>query len=424
MKSDSKIKRFLSKDITLFVISLILAFAIWFVINANAETERNTTISNIPITIELPEELVEDGYEVFTTTELTASVEVSGNRLTVGSLNANDIKIEALQRNPIIAPGPYTLDLSASKQGVKSNYNFVSGVTPSQIQVFVDKRKEVELNITNSVVCNVEKEGYYKNSWLSSNTVTISGPEAEVSAIDKVTVQGTLEGVVGETVNDKFDLVFLDKDGKELNLTYSKTSLNEVEVYLKPLPTLEVKLEIDTKNAPASHPKIKITPSKVKIAAEQEVLDRYYKDKKVVLDTLDFSTLTNKKTVVERDIRLENGCKLLSDSSTAKVSINLSGYDEKKLVINSFASENIDLKTYSVEFHNTSLEITVFGPSDVVDDITSADVICKVDFDGVSGDYYNSNDSFDLPFTFKLTNKYKDCWVYGEYIADVIVTKK
>lgn len=422
MKNDSKFKRFLSNDITLLVVSLLIAFVIWFVINANSQTESNVTISNIPIKIELSQDAVDEGMEVFTENELTASVEVSGNRITVGSLSAADIEVVAQQSNTIIAPGSYTLDLTAKKVGVKTNYNFASNVSPSNVTVFVDKRKEKEFAITDEIVYKVE-EGYYANTSLSESVVTVSGPETEVSAVDKVVVQGTLEGTGNSSATSEFKLIFLDKEGNELNMHKSTLSSTSVSVSLAPLPILDVELKVETANAPDDHPKIRITPSKIKIAGEKSVLDEI-EDGVVYIGTLNFANVTNKKNSFTYDITLPNGCKNLSDSTTAKVEIDCSDYETKTITLNSFSSSNIDLNKYSVVFTSTTVDVEVCGPADLIENINTAHIIGKVDFADKLEEEIKDSISLELPFTFEFTKAYKDCWVFGEYTAVVNVTKK
>lgn len=422
MKNKSKFRSFLSNDITLMVLSILLAFAIWFVVNASSQTESNVTISDIPVSIELPQEAIDDGLQVFTGSDATATVQVSGNRITVGSLSAADIQVTALQSNSIIAPGSYTLELSAKKVGVKTNYNFASNVSPSSITVYVDKLREKTFDITDELVYKVA-EGYYANTALSDTTVTVAGPESEVLAIDRVVVQGTLEGSVDSTNKGNFDLIYLDKDGNELNINMSTASVESVEASLTPLPTLDVKLELDVINAPVSYPDITLSPSTIKIAAEQSVLDSI-KDGVVDIGTLNFANLLNKKISLTYDITLPNGCKNLSDSTTTKVAINLSNSERKKLTIDSFSTDNIDLSKYSVAFNTPSIDVVVCGPADAISELNTADIISKVDFTGKLDDFDKDTISLELPFAFELTDDFKNCWVYGSYTANVNVTKK
>lgn len=421
MKSNSKFRRFLSNDITLFVLSMVIAFAIWFVINANSQTESNVTISNIPVTIDLPQEAIDDGLEVFGAEDVIASVEVTGNRITVGSLSPSDIQVVALQSNSIIAPGPYTLELSAKKNSVKTNYSFASNVTPSNITVYVDKYKEKEFTIVDELVYKVE-EGYYANSSLSETVVTVSGPETEVSSIDKVVVQGTLEGSVSSATSGNFDLVFLNADGEKLNLKMSTVSVESVKATLNALPILEVKLKVDAINAPKSHPAIRVSPNKIKVAAEQSVLDSI-EDGEITIGSLNFSNLLNKNNVITYDISLPNGCKNLSNSTTAKVRVDCSDYDRKNFTVNSFSSDKIDLTKYSVVFNTTNIDVTVCGPAELIKEMNSSDIICKVDFTDKIDENLKDNVSLELSFSFDFTEKYKKCWVYGEYTAMVTVSK-
>ena len=151
MKNKSWLARVLSHNWVLMIIAFILSFTAWFIISANSQTETNVTISDIPITIELSEEAQNDGLQIFSGNDVTASVEVAGNRVTVGSLTASDITVTANQTNSIIGAGTYTLPLSAKKTGLKTNYEIVSDVTPANITIFVDKLKEDSFDIENQI---------------------------------------------------------------------------------------------------------------------------------------------------------------------------------------------------------------------------------------------------------------------------------
>lgn len=422
MKNKGFFSRILSNNLSLLVLSLLLSFVIWFVINANSQTESNVTISNIPITVELSQDAIEDGLVVFGLDDVSASVEVTGNRITVGSLTASDIQIYALKPNSIIAPGSYTLELAAKKIGVKTNYNFASNATPSTVNVFVDRYKEKTFDISDDLVYKIE-EGYYANTSFSETKVTVSGPETEVLAIEQVVVQGTMEGTNGSTKTDKFDLIYLDKDGNVLELSMSDTDVTSIEVSLTPLPILEVELSLDVADAPDKYPHFNITPNKIKIAAEQSILDNI-KDNKVTIGTLDFSTLDNTKHTLRYDISLPNGCKNLSDSTSAKVTIDLSDFEKTSLTVNHFSSKNVDLSQYNVVFNSSGLDVVVCGPSDLVSDINSADIIASVDFSNKLSEVDKDAVSLELPLMFEFTNDKTMCWVNGEYTVSVNISKK
>lgn len=424
MNKKSVLNRFFSNDIVLLVTSVILAFVIWFVINANSQVDGTKTIQNIPITIELSQEAIDDGLEVFGLDDQTASVEVTGNRLTVGSLDADDIKVYAYQSNTIIAPASYTLSLEAKKNSVKTNYNFASNVSPNAVTVFVDRRKDKEFTIVDEVVYKVD-EGYYANSSLSENVIKISGPETEVSAIEQVVIRGSIEGSVKDTVTEELDLVFLDANGEEKAVKMSELSTDSVKVSLTAIPTKEVELTLDVLNEPAVHPDIKIKPSKISIAAEQSVLDEIGSDS-ISIGTLDFSMLSNKKNSLEFDITLPNGCKNLSDSLVADVTIDLSNYKTKTLTLSDFTFENLDTAYYSVELTNNSVDVKLCGPETSIAEVEASDIICQIDFtDKIGDDLKDSGSaSLELPITFEIKKKFSRCFVEGNYTAQATITLK
>lgn len=421
MNKKSKLSRFLSKDITLMVISVLLALVIWFIINAGSDAEGSIPINDIPIKIELSDEAKKDGLQVFGDDKLTASVEVQGNKLIVGSLTASDIEIVPLDINSVDSPGYHKLKLKANKLGIRSNYS-MSNPDPEHIVIYVDRYKKRSFTIVDEIVYKVD-QNYYKNSSMSESTVTVEGPETEVNSIDKVVVRGELEGTTDKTTSDNFDLVFLDKNGETLDIKISKSSVDSVVVTMKPLPIKEVTLGVDIVNGPAGFKDYTITPATINIAAEASILDSF-EDGILNVGVVDFSILDNSNRVLEYDITLPNGCKNLSNSTTAEVTVDLSDYGSKTITVDNFKTTNIDLKKYNVKFNTGSFDVIVFGPKDIIDDITTKDVIPTVDFSNTLDDVTESSLSTELTFDFSFTKDFKGCWVYGEHKAVVNISAK
>ena len=276
MKNNEKsiLARFFSHNITLLVLSVVLAFSAWFIINMNSETETNVAISNIPVTIELSETAENDGLQIFNGSDLTASVEVSGNRVTVGSLSTSDILIVANQTGSIIAPGTYTLPLSAKKNSMKTNYNIVSSVTPSSVTVFVDRLKEEQYTIENRLSVQLSDSNHYASTSLSQSTVNISGPETQVSQIASVAVVDSITAESSDKWTSQESLHYFSEDGKELELPLVTADIESVEATITVLPVMNVSLAVDTISAPLNCPKISISPAEIKIAGPSDELDR------------------------------------------------------------------------------------------------------------------------------------------------------
>ena len=420
-KKQSLLSRFFSHNITLLVLAFLLSFTAWFFINASSETDTSVTISDIPITIELPETAIEDGLKVFDGDNVKASVEVSGNRVTVGSLTSSDIQVVANQSSAIISPGSYSLSLSAKKQGLKTNYNIVSSVTPSTITVFVDKEKEEVFDIQNKLTVKLDDNNHYANTSLSQSKVTLTGPDTMVSMIDSVAVEDTLTGKEADKkVQEK--LYYYDSNGEQLDLPLVVADIDTVEVTISVLPINTVNLGVNVSNAPSDYPTIGISPSTVKIAGAQDTLDKIEKNT-INIGTLDFSKLKNKKNTLKYTISVPTGCKVISGETSANVSIDLSSYG--MTTVTGKISSKIDASKYSTEFATNNVELTVYGPDDVLEDLSSSDVTVIADFTGMLDDLQSGNAvSLSVPLKVTLSSDYSSCWVYGVYTTNVNVTKK
>ena len=419
--NQSLLSRFFSHNITLLVLAFILAFAAWFIISLSEESVETKTITDIPVTIELPDTAKDDGLYLYGTDDLKASVEVKGNRAMLGTLTASDIQVTANQSSSMISVGSYTLSLTAKQAGLKTNYTIVKEkLSPSTVTVYVDKNKEQEFNIDNQITVNLDDSNHYASVALSKSKVTVSGPETHVNQIASVAVVDNISTDTQTTVNK--DLVFFDENGEKLYLPYVTTDIGTVEATISVLPITEVSLKVDTANAPSEYPNITMSPAKVKIAGPQDVLDSL-EDNTVTIGTLDFTKLKNEGNKEKFDISLPKGCKVISGETTATASIDLNEF--YSTTVNAKVSSKLDSSKYTVEFPSNNVEITVNGPQDLIDSISASDITAIADFTGLLDDATTGSAvSLSVPLKISLSSDYAQCWVYGSYTVNVNVTKK
>lgn len=79
-------RKFLKSDKFLILISVVLSVFLWIGMSFSSGSEFTKTISDIPVTVELSQEAIDNGYQIFGLDNVTASVSVTGNRMIVGSL--------------------------------------------------------------------------------------------------------------------------------------------------------------------------------------------------------------------------------------------------------------------------------------------------------------------------------------------------
>ena len=182
------------------IFSIILAFLLWIKFSTSSSESITKTISNIPINVPLSDSAQKDGLTVFGIDDVTAEVSVTGSRLVLGQLSKDNIQIFAQQSAGLInTTGNYTLELSARKNGILTDYEITSSVSPRFINVFVDHYKSKSFEVTPEIKYKSDPKYFSSPVSLSESNITISGPDSIVSSISKVSVEGEIKETLNKT---------------------------------------------------------------------------------------------------------------------------------------------------------------------------------------------------------------------------------
>lgn len=419
-KKKISLARLFTNNKFLLILSLLISFSIWLTLSSSTNSDTTSIISDIPVNIELSAEAQKDGLQIFKGNETTASVSVTGNKVTVGSLSKSDIQVVAQQTSTITSPGTYTLPLVAKQAGVKTGYQIVSEVSPSFVTVTVDRFRSVEMNIVDNLTYHVN-EGYYGTTVLSDEKVTITGAEKEVERIVRVEINGKIDGVLTKSQTVETKIKLYDKDDKEITDSTVNLSVSDITATISVLPKKTVPLNLTFTNKPTGlsidSSWIKIEPSEILVAGNEETIANL---NKIDLGPIDFTTLQNQQNTQKLDIVLPSDCKNLSNESTVSVTLDLSKLSKKTLEVTKFVSSGLD-SSYAFSTSTKSMSVTIFGPSDQISKISANDVTAVIDFakrtDVVVG-------STEYPLTITFSNSYSGCWAYGPYKANITITKK
>ncbi|MGN0500543.1 MAG: YbbR-like domain-containing protein [Ruminococcus sp.] len=416
-KSKAKgFKAYIQSTNFLFILSVVISLSIWIIMSISTGNDTSLTISGIPVQVELSDEAVNNGLQVFSGSDYTASLTVTGNRAVVGSLQASDITVKAAA-NYVDSAGNYTLYLNASKNNPYSDFQISSSIKPSTIDVYIDYLREATFDIQENVVYKVD-DGYYASTTLSSKTVYISGPQSEVSKIAKVVASADIDGTLNSSQKVDADIKLYNSEGQEIKTDLLSLDFKTVEAAISVLPEKEVPLKPVFTNLPSglqiTDDMISVEPSSIMLAGTDDVL---VKTDSVSLAPIDFTTLTNTKTTFDLAVEIPTDCKNISNTSTAKVTLDLSSLSSKKLVVEKFTVQGL-ASGYSAEVTQKSLEVTVYGTSSQIDSLNASDITAVIDVsasDGMKG-------SVSMPVTFAIENG-SSCWVSGSYKANLTISE-
>lgn len=418
-KNKFSLNKLMQNNKFIFVLAILISFSIWLYSGLGATNDTNVTLSNIPIQIELTDEARDNGLQIFSGSEQTASVTVTGNRAVLGAVNESDVTVTAAA-NTINSPNTYDLAVSASKTNPSANFQITSAVVPSSIRVVVDYFRESTYQIQDNHIVYKVADGYYGVTSLSSKAVVISGPQTEISKIDKVYAVAEINGTLTESVETDAELVLYDKNNNKLSTELFTMDVKTVKATVTVLPEKTVEVKPTFINIPdgleITDDMISIEPSTILLAGPAEVLNE---TTSVNLEAIDFSTLkAEKKTFPSLGIDIPTDCKNLSNSTSAKVTLDLSGLSSKSFTVEKFSVDGLS-KEYKAEVTQKSISVTIVGPKNEIDSLTSSDITAAIDTSNSKG----ITGSVQMPVTFKI-NGAKSCWTYGDYKANLTISEK
>ena len=403
-------------DKFVMIFSVFVAFVMWIIVSTTSQESTIFTITDIPVT--LPE--LSNDLKFFNTDDLKAEVKISGNAIVVASVTNSDIYIAPSDTSKITEPGVYTLNLVPKKSGLKTDYNFESTVSPSKIDVYVDRYAEREINIVDKIdVSSVDPSFYASTTILSNQTVKITGAESVVNSIAEVDAEYKFDSTLSQTTTVNAPLVFYDASGNQVKSEYITSDITSVDATIPVLKLKTVDIVPNIINMPQSlefdSSRIKVSPSTIDIAAPDDIIDTI---ESVSTSEIDFSKINLKNNKVTATLIMPSGCKNLNKISSVDVEFDLSGMTTKTLTVDKFTviNESSDRKpTVSTK----SLDVTLIGLKDQIDKITSANITAVIDMQQKN----NFVGFVEMPVTININSKFSSCWVYGSYTADVNVIR-
>ena len=408
--------RIFTNKIFLIVLSFVISFSIWVGINMDDTAQTSYVVSNIPITIDLPESADSQGLKVFNKDKLKGSVTVVGNRALIGNLSSDDIEIVPEQTDSLTSAGSYTLSLVAKKKSSSLNYT-IESVSPGTVYIKLDRNRTITKKVENNIDYTIPK-GYYGTVLLSDDEVSISGPETEIKKIDKVVIEDTIDEELTDSRKSKYDVKLLDAFGEELSATEGiNITPSQVTATVSVLQMKYVDVGLSTSNGPSSSAISEfysIEPDKISIAGESDTIKGITT---VNTDELDFSTLRNKAYNINKDLEIPSKCIDINSVNSVNVKLDLSSMKKKKLTVSNFSIRGLDT-SYDAVVTTSSIEVIVYGDKDELESIDSSDVTAYVDFNNtnVSSGYKETDVQLSLNGTEKS-------WIYGDYSVVVDISE-
>ncbi|MBO4687675.1 MAG: hypothetical protein J5636_04110 [Clostridiales bacterium] len=227
----TKIKAFLKKwiinNIGFKILAVVFAFVLWLVIMNTTDTQTTRTISNIPVTIE-NEEAIMDGTHVYTIESgETATVVVSGKRSVVNTLNPSDFTAVAnFEELSITNAVPIKVELT----GDKARYANAITVNQKTMSMVINLEDVTERVFDVQVVLkgDTPENLIVEDASTTPAMVTLTAPESIVNRVDRIVVEVDAAEITGD-MQLQLDPILYDFNGRIIQQN-TETYLNHEQI--------------------------------------------------------------------------------------------------------------------------------------------------------------------------------------------------
>ena len=414
-----KKSKFLQNDATLKVLSIALAIITWFAVVMFISTERTVIIKNVPVEIDVENSALSTlGLDLVSDKTIVTDVKITGHSSEIGSVSAKDITVEAILTG-ISEPGNYDVTIKASNTNSTRNFKIVS-VSPETFSLKFDrsatKQIAIELDLGDIQVA----DGYImENIVVSPTTVVLTGPEEDVNNVVACVIRKEIPNKLNKSEVFSSKLVLLDNDGNEIENKHLSLSVDEVDVTIPVLKSKELPITFSFLNMrpdfDTSSLVYNFSRQTIKVAGPEALIDKM---SELNVGYVNLESLGD-ETEYEFDITLPSTFINIENVNSVSLKFDFNEYAEKE-----FEVKTIELKNQPADYNVTVStqkisSVDVFGPSEVVKNIKSGDLVAELDLSGVD----LTVGQYKVPVSVYAPN-YLNVWSKGTYYVVITVQAK
>ena len=210
-------------------------------------------------------------------------------------------------------------------------------------------------------------------------TVIVTGPEVDVSRVDRVVAVADVNNTMAKTFSQKTQLKLLDRDGNEIKAEYLAMDSTTTEITVPVLKTKNVPVNIDFINIPEDFPidelEYEFSKETIEIAGPVDKIDSI---EEISLGYVDLKKLSE-KDVYQFDVSLQKGFINIENIRKVYVKFNLEIMKNQEILVTDIKTNGIP-PLYEVSVSTQNLYLNMYGNSEVIDGLTANEIIAEVDF--------------------------------------------
>ena len=369
------------RRITSAVLSLVIAFGLWWYVVNNVSMEDDITFNNIPVVREGETVLNEKNLMITEISTESVSMNLIGSREDLNKVDSSNMSVKINLSN-IEEPGErIPLTYVPSYPATVANTAFeVSHKNPSVIFVSVDYRRTYEIPVKVKWTGTRSEDLLYdtENFTLDYTTVTITGPATVADQIKQALVTIDLSDRK-ESFSESFRYTLCDEEGNPVDAQWITTSVEEVQLTAQIQQIEEVALVADVVyggGATAENTKITLSPEVIRVSGGKAVLEEL--GSSYTVGTIVLADIEKSSHEQTFPLTLPEGVTNQTGVSEVTVTIRFSGLKTKEFVVDTIEMVNVP-EGMTAEIINANLTVRVRGPEAEISRMTEDDLSAVVD---------------------------------------------
>jgi len=369
-----RLNRILNTRIFLIVFSILASVILWIYVTHVENEDVSVTLNGVKVEFTGAESLTENNLVITNVDQRSLLLRITGKRGAVTRLTKDNVTATLDLTQILSSPyaGIYQLEYTLNYPA-NVDVNSFSEVrrSPNFITVTIEKIVSRPIPVRGTYSGDIA-EGYRAEPLeLGTDTITVYGPEAEVSRVDHAEV-ALEQASISMTIEQQVPVTLVDKEGNEIRSENLTLSQDTVLIRLPVIMVKDVPLTVSfvySASATEANVIYDINPKYVTLSGDTEELAALNQIQLANIDLTDFSqTYSDTFPII-----IPNAFSNLTGDTAATVTVSVTGMETQRLSVT-----NIDVRNTTDGYVSTiitqSLDVTLRGPAASISAITAENI--------------------------------------------------
>lgn len=362
------------------LLSVLIAFGLWFYVITVVSPESEATYYNIPVVLNNESVMNDKGLMIATEKEPTVTLRLRGNRSDLNNLKNSDITL-IVDLAKINDPGEQHLYYTITYPGnFASNAFEVLSQSPDKITLDIVEWGTKDVDVTVAYAGSVPPDYIVDKEEvvLDYEKVTITGPKEVIDRITQARIDINLNNQM-ETISQSYRYTLCDAAGEPVDAAQVLTNVAEVSATVKIQRVKELQLKVDVTyggGATEQNTSIVLSQQTIKVSGSEKLLAGL--GDTLTLGAVDVSEMLT-DDVLTFPINLPEGVENLAGLAEVVVTINFQELDTIMLPVSNIQEHSVPEGMVVTDIGTKVCMVTLRGPAAQIRAITEEDIAIRVD---------------------------------------------